>query len=199
MAVVSDLVAPLQLMCRSVGPAQAQLALVESMKTFMLETEIFTDTLQIPYQTGVCEYWLDIPADQLISSIINVSVNGESTTRWARDGQYNVVQLFDDYHEGACVLVHYSWAITGIDNCQIPTEFLTRFRMPILDGARQYLHSMYGSQMVDYVVAQLAARQFHDAIADTKASRIMNFSNSRPKMHSGKVRRRTRASARRLL
>ena len=53
MANVSDLVAPLQLMCRMVGPAQAQLALVEAMKKFMIDTGIFNDHAQMEYQAGV--------------------------------------------------------------------------------------------------------------------------------------------------
>ncbi len=199
MANVSDLVAPLQLMCRMVGPAQAQLALVEAMKKFMIDTGIFNDHAQMEYQAGVPEYIIDIPMSRIIVSVVNVSVNGVPTTQWARDGIYNNIRLFEEYDDRSCIDVEYTWAINGVDDCEIPDEFLSRFQMPILDGARMYLHRMYGSQMIDPTVAMLAQREFENAIADTKARRIMNFSNSRPVLRSGKMRRRSRASARRFL
>lgn len=173
------------------------MALVEAIKQFMQETGVFDDRCRAYYQTGVSEYIMDVPEGRTVVSVMSVDVNGESTTQWSRDGIFNNVRLFDGYEDGACIDIRYTWALDGSSNCELPDELVGQFRMTILDGARMFLHQMYGAQFVDYNVAMFAGRQFSDAIANVKARRIMNFSNSRPKMRTGIRGRMTRASARR--
>lgn len=199
MARLNDLFPPLQLMCTAVGPAQAQMALVEAVKHFMQETGLFDDTCRAWYQQGVNEYLMEVPSGRQVVSVMSVTVDGESQTRWSRDGIHNVIRLHDTFADGACIDIVYTWALDGTDNCELPDVLTGQYRMAILNGARMFLHQMFGSQIVDYNVAMIAARQFQEAIVNLKAHRVMNFSNSRPKMRTGIRGRITRASARRLM
>lgn len=179
---LNDLVPELNLMIPQAAPAQLQRALLESIKDFMAETQVFTDRCNLQLQNGVPEYQMLIAKCQSVVSIRGVMIDGMWIRSWARDGHEDVVILGSDYDDGSCAIVEYAWKIRDED-CDIPDKIKTDYWWTVTNGALRRLHRMFGSTIVSAGRAQDADSQWEAGIANVKSRRVMQFSNSRPRMH----------------
>lgn len=184
MAKVTDLAAELQLMIPMAGPSQLQVSLLEAVRMFMNETQVFTDRCEVFPQKGVHEYLVDPPKCHFISSIRGVFVNGEPVSYWTRDGHEPVVGVAMDLSECDCMVVDYAWTVRDKE-CEVPDRIREdpEYWWTVQNGALRIMHRMFGSQVVSPQRALDADIQWRDGVANVKGRRIMNFSNSRPRMH----------------
>jgi hypothetical protein len=173
------------------GPSQLQKALLQAVRQFMNQSQVFTDRLELHLQSGVSEYLVDPPKCQTIVSIKGVFVNGEPTSYWARDGHEDVVCFYDDMTDCDCAVVEYAWAVKRED-CEIPDKIWddADYWWTVQNGALRIMHRMFGSTIVSQQRALDADEEWRNGVGNAKGRRVMNFSNSRPRMHRSRNRGR---------
>lgn len=191
MAKIADLAAELQLMVPMAGPAQLQKSLLEAVRMFMTETQVFTDRCEVFPQTGVYEYLVDPPRCQFIVSIRGVFVNGEPVSYWTRDGHEPVVCVSMDLKESDCMMVDYAWSVANTD-CEVPDRIRQdpNYWWTVQNGALRMMHRMFGSTVVSPQRAGDADMEWQNGVGNAKGRKIMGFSNSRPIMHRSRNRGR---------
>jgi hypothetical protein len=173
------------------SPAQLQKSLLQAVRQFMNQSQVFTDRLELHLQMGVSEYLVEPPKCQFIVSIRGVFVNGEPTSYWSRDGHEDVVCFVDDMSDCDCAVVEYAWAVQRED-CAIPDKIWDDpdYWWTVQNGALRIMHRMFGSTIVSQQRAFDADLEWRNGVANAKSRKVMNFSNSRPRMHRSRNRGR---------
>lgn len=186
---ITDLVPDLQLMAPMAGPAQLQKALLEAIRQFMNQTQVFTNRIEIYPQDGVSEYQLFPPEGHFISSIRGAWVNGEPTSFWQRDGHEEVIIFGDDLSDCDCAVVEYAWALSSAD-CDVPDRIREDpdYWWTVQNGALRILHRMFGSTVVSQQRAADADLEWNNGVGNVKGRKIKQFSNNRPRMHRSRNR-----------
>lgn len=186
---ISDFMPSVELLVPDAEPLQVQEAIRQAVVQFMSESHVFTAYWTIPVQACIDEYYIDLPDAHRMAAILGVTRNGHPYYNWVRDDHENVIKLLDVPGPCDCVELKYSWKISR-DACEVPDKLYEDYLPAVQQAALVILHKMFGTASVSASRAADAERSYNDILAKVAASRMLNFSRSRPRMHRPQARRR---------